>query len=210
MDKVTPKKFKTELSQNIDIICRKVNSGHYHFTRYKQMLFTKGPKKPPRIVCVPTLRDKLTLAGLNEILSEVYGDCCKTQMPQVIIDEISKSVSQYHYFLKLDVKSFYTSINQQILLKKLQRKIRKTEIIDLIKKAIKTNSIAYPIKDKTPISDNKEGIPEGLSISNALANIYLMDLDAKYTENKSIKYWRYVDDILIFVNGPDFQNIKTL
>lgn len=42
MDRVTPKKFEENLEKNIEIIIRKVNNNSYHFTRYKQLLFTKG------------------------------------------------------------------------------------------------------------------------------------------------------------------------
>lgn len=208
MDKVSPKKFKEELLDNIDIICRKVNNGTYHFTRYKQLLFTKGPVKPPRTICVPTLRDKLTLSVLNEILAGVYGNKSRTQMPQIIIHDITDKIPKYDCFLKLDVKSFYASIDQNILLKKLKRKIRKVEIISLIEKAVKTSSIAYPVKERAVNKEREKGVPEGLSISNALANIYLMDLDDKYTGYDNIEYWRYVDDILILLNKDDFAGVK--
>ena len=72
MDKVSPKKFEETLDENIEIIVRKVMNGSYHFTRYKQLLFTKGPSKPPRAICVPTMRDKLTASVLNELLVGVY------------------------------------------------------------------------------------------------------------------------------------------
>lgn len=63
LDKVSPRKFEQNLDENIEIIIRKSMNGSYHFTRYKQLLFTKGPTKPPRAICVPTLRDKLTASA---------------------------------------------------------------------------------------------------------------------------------------------------
>lgn len=208
MDRVTPKKFEENLEENIEIIIRKVNNNSYHFTRYKQLLFTKGAAKPPRSICVPTLRDKLTISTLNELLYGVYGKDSRTQMPQIIIDDIIKKVNNYECFIKLDVKSFYASICQEQLMMKLKRKIRKREILNLIEKAIKTVSISYPVKDKIPITERERGIPEGLPISNALANIYMIDIDKKYTVKQNISYYRYVDDILILVNEKDFNRIK--
>ena len=49
LDKISPMKFDKELEENIDIIIRKVNNGTYKFTRYKQLLFNKGPDKLPRV-----------------------------------------------------------------------------------------------------------------------------------------------------------------
>ncbi len=208
MDRITPKKFEENLEDNIEIVIRKVNNDSYYFTRYKQLLFVKSASKPPRSVCVPTLRDKLTISSLNELINGVYGNDCKTQMPQIIIDDIIKKVNSYEYFIKLDIKGFYAAISQEKLLVKLKRKIRKKEIINLIEKAIKTASISYPVKDTIPRVERKRGIPEGLPISNALANIYMMDLDKKYSGKDNISYYRYVDDILILVNKNDFDSVK--
>lgn len=96
LDKVSPRKFEQNLDENIEIIIRKSMNGSYHFTRYKQLLFTKGPIKPPRAICVPTLRDKLTASVLNELLVGVYGDKCKTMMPQLVIDDITKKSQRTH------------------------------------------------------------------------------------------------------------------
>lgn len=208
LDKVSPRKFEETLEENIEIIIRKSMNGSYHFTRYKQLLFTKGPTKLPRAICIPTLRDKLTTSVLNELLIGVYGDGCKTMMPQLVIDDITKEIPFYDCFIKLDVKSFYGSINQEKLIKIVKRKIRKPEIIALIWNSIRTESIAYPIKERIERRERTVGVPEGLPLSNTLANIYMHDIDAKYRNIDYISYYRYVDDILILVNEDKFYQIK--
>lgn len=55
----------------------------------------------------------------------------------------------YTHFIKLDVKSFYGSINQDKLIKIIKRKIHKPEIISIIWNAIRTEALLYPIKEKT-------------------------------------------------------------
>lgn len=208
LDKVSPQKFEDSLDENIDVIIRKTGNSSYKFTRYKQLLFTKGPTKPPRAVCVPTMRDKLTESVINELMEGIYGDSCKTKLPQIVIDEITNDIRLYDCYIKLDVKSFYGSINHELLLKVIKKKIRKPEIVALIENAIKTEAIAYPIKDKMPRSERELGIPEGLPFSNSLANIFMSDIDNKYRNNNSISYHRYVDDILILVNKQDFTDIR--
>lgn len=208
LDKVTNKKFESDLDEQIELISRKVHNDSYRFTRYRMLLFTKGPTKAPRQVCVPTVRDKLTLSTLNELLGAVYGSQCQTPMPQVIINDISNNIANYDSFIKLDVSSFYASINHEILMKKLHSKIRKPEIINLIRKAIETESLSYPIKEKVMRKKREIGIPEGLPISNSLANIYLTTLDQKYKANPNILYFRYVDDILILLNKKHIKRTK--
>lgn len=208
LDKVTNEKFEEKLGEEIDIILRKVNDGSYSFTRYRMLLFLKGPAKAPRQVCVPTVRDKLTLSTLNELLGLVYGSQCRTQMPQVIVNNISNNLPSFDSFIKLDVSSFYASIKHDVLLRKLRGKIKKPEIIDLIQKAIETESLRYPVKEKVKRHKRELGIPEGLPISNSLANVYLANLDEKYNELPGIKYYRYVDDILILLNQADLPTVK--
>ena len=166
LDKVSPRKFEQNLDENIEIIIRKSMNDSYHFTRYKQLLFTKGPAKLPRAICVPTLRDKLTASVLNELLVGVYGD------------------------------------------KIIKRKIHKAEIISIIWNAIRTEALLCPIKEKTVKKERILGVPEGLPISNTLANIYMQDIDIKYRNLDYISYYRYVDDILILVNEDKFYDVK--
>lgn len=208
LDKVTNEKFEERLDEEIDIILRKVNKGAYSFTRYRMLLFLKGPAKAPRQVCVPTVRDKLTLSTLNELLGLVYGSQCRTQMPQVIINDISNNLSKFDSFIKLDVSSFYASIKHDVVLRKLRGKIKKPEITNLIQNAIETESLSCPVKEKLKRHNRELGIPEGLPISNSLANIYLANLDAKYNKLSGIKYYRYVDDILILLNQEALEFVK--
>lgn len=210
LDKITVKKFEEDIEENIKIIYKKVNNGTYGFTRYKQLLFLKGPNKLPRVVSVPTVRDKLTLSVLNELIVKVYGESCKSRLPQLIINEISNEVYNFDSFIKLDIKSFYSSIDQEKLIKTLKSKIRKQEILNLISNAIQTESLAYPVKEKIKKGKRERGVPEGLPISNALANIYLSRLDKIYKDIECIKYWRYVDDILILVNQENMGKIESM
>lgn len=208
LDKVGSQKFEKTLKETIDIIIRKTNNSTYKFTRYKQLLFTKGPTKYPRAVCVPTMRDKLTASVINELLEGVYGDRCKTKLPQIVIDEIINDVPRYNHYIKLDVKSFYASIDHELLLKAIKKKIRKLELIALIENAIKTEALVNPVKDKIPRTTRRIGIPEGLPFSNTLANIFMLDIDGKFGNNSSISYHRYVDDILILVNDKNYDTIR--
>lgn len=208
LDKITLITFKKNLDSNIDLILKKSENKTYKFTRYRQILFSKGEGKPPRCVSVPTIKDKLTISVLNELLQKVYGEKCITQMPHIVINEITHNLSNYTHFIKIDIKTFFASISQDVLINIIKQKIRKEEILLLITNAIQTSTLPFPIQKRSIIKINKDGIPEGLAISNSLANLYMSNIDEKYKTNTSIKYWRYVDDILLFVNESDFQIIK--
>lgn len=220
LDRISNKKFKSQLDENIDIINKKVFSNSYKFTRYKQILISKGEDKIPRSISIPTIRDKLTLSILNELLFKVYGNDAITKMPHSIIHEIKIAIDdkgnsgkyKYDSFVKLDISSYYKSIDHNLLKKKLRKKIRKKEIIDLIFSAITTQSVSLPINNRSKTNKKTKGVPEGLSISNALANIYLGDIDKNYMSKDGIRYFRYVDDIVILCKSEEintvYENIK--
>ena len=208
LDKVTVSGFEKNIEKEIDIIQRKVKNGTYHFTRYRQVLFSKGAGKEPRIISVPTVRDKLVASTLNELLTEIYGEQSKSPLPQLVIASIQNELPFYNYFIKIDVSRFYSSINHRILMRIIRRRIRKKEIINLIEKSITTETVSLPIKHPIEKGKRGQGVPEGLPISNALANIYLSDIDEKYEKDKNIRYYRYVDDILILVDIEDYCRVK--
>jgi len=52
----------------------------------------------------------------------------------------------------------------------------------------------------------KRGIPQGSEVFNFLGNIYLLPLDEeviKFSKNKEVKYYRYMDDVKIFSKRED-------
>jgi RNA-directed DNA polymerase len=79
----------------------------------------------------------------------------------------------------------------ELLIQKMRRKTKSNQFLGIVISAIKT-----PIGKKN-INENKNsvGVPQGLSISNHLAEIYFSDIDKRFQNN--LIYFRFVDDILI-------------
>ncbi|EOG1939440.1 reverse transcriptase domain-containing protein [Vibrio fluvialis] len=203
---------KYDYESEIELINKKVTSGKYKFSKYKEKLISKGAGKEPRVISIPTVRDRIVIKALHLFLQDVYPASSKTLIPQLMLSNISSEVkkTKYKSFIKVDIKNFYPSIDHDLLLKKTFKRIRKSEIKSLIEKAIKNNT--GNIKPKS-------GVPQGLAISNILAEIYLEDLDFNYKSDKNISYNRYVDDILVLSKDTrpkklldgiisDFSNLK--
>ncbi len=55
---------------------------------------------------------------------------------------------------------------------------------------------------------DKKGVPQGIAVSNILAAIYLSNIDKELTAADNIKYYRYVDDVLIFCSLADTEKIS--
>lgn len=87
------------------------------------------------------------------------------------------------YCLKIDIKKYYPSINNNILYKLLQRKIKDPQLLRLLHIII--------------FSTGEKGQPIGSLWSQWAGNFYLSGLDHYVKEKLKIKhYFRYCDDII--------------
>jgi len=91
------------------------------------------------------------------------------------------------YCLVCDVKKFYPSVDQDILMEKFKRKLKDSKTLRLIEKIIYSTS---------------SGLPIGNFTSQWFANFYLQDFDHYVKEQLKIKYYiRYMDDMLFFASN---------
>jgi len=133
------------------------------------------------------------------------------------LKEYLKEVDPHAYFLKLDVKSFFCSINKDILFRIVSKKIIgadksvgwKKDILWLSQKIIfhdPTQNYTFKgdkklkqliPKEKSLFYSGGKGLPIGNLTSQFFANSYLDHLD-KFVYSLGHKYYiRYVDDFII-------------
>lgn len=119
-----------------------------------------------------------------------------------ILKNLSQNNSKIVYVLKCDIKKFFSSINKNILLKIIKRKIKDKDTLWLIK--IILDSFDFR---------NTKGLPLGNVTSQLFANIYLNELDQFVKHKLKIKYYlRYTDDFLIISKDKNylFDNLKEI
>lgn len=207
IDRINRKSFEASLNQNIQIISRKVLDGTYKFSYFQEKLILKGRSSNPRLISIPTIRDRIVLKSLNRVLQTAFGIEHSNVLVHEIISDVKTAINSgdYTHFIKIDVENFYPSIDHNILLRKLRARIRTPKILTLFSMALRKQTVSGPA-DKHP--PNEKGIAQGLSISNLLANIYFLAFDSFHKKQVDYKYFRYVDDILILCNEEDIIQIK--
>lgn len=112
---------------------------------------------------------------------------------------LKNDVENTKYCLKIDIKKFYPSINNDILKNLLRRKFKDEDLLWLL----------------DDIVDSTKGVAIGNYTSQFFANFYLTYFDHWIKENLNIKhYFRYCDDIIILSSDKEelwkyFYQMKT-
>jgi retron-type reverse transcriptase len=86
------------------------------------------------------------------------------------------------YCLKVDIKKFYPSVDNEIMKSIIRRKIKCPETLWILDEII----------------DSTQGLPIGNYISQYFGNLYLAYFDHWVKEHHANHYFRYADDIVIF------------
>jgi len=201
VDNISHDKFNKNFINEIDIIDKKIKNQTYKFSPYKLKLLNKGKGKIPREIYIPTIRDRIVLKNIQLFLSEVFEDQAHQDIPQNIVHKLKEEIElkKYDTYIKIDIQNFYPSIDKDILLRKIRQKFRNDFFSSLLKNSLNPSK-----------QDYIEGVPQGLSISNILAHLYLSSLDKKISNFPNVTYFRFVDDILVLLNEKDSENVKDL
>jgi hypothetical protein len=135
------------------------------------------------------LGDELILRQMSDSLKRSYK--IKTSDRSGVVKQTSvllQDSTDKHVF-RLDIKSFYESVDRNLLLKKIA-KDRKVSYL-----SIRYLSKFFSMLDRMGV----RGLPRGLGISATLSEIYLSDLDDEVRRVRGVYFYgRYVDDIIIF------------
>lgn len=183
--------FHQNLAHEVQHISKKVLAGDYKFTSYKERLILRGADRCPRQISIPTVRDRLTLRAVCELLHG-HVPCANASSPHALVKAVVQEIRRDagpRSFVRIDVRDFFPTVQHDLLLKAVEKHGLPPFISDIVAKAV-SNSTG-PVG--TP---NRQGIPQGLSISTELSAIFMEEFDLSEKAKEGV-YFRYVDDILI-------------
>lgn len=188
LDAVFHEKFSTSTGKGIDRLngyqfaasrmgdlasaSQKCLDGTFRFSPYLEVLRPKGRDSKPRVISIPTIRDRVILHQLKSLLAEAFPECVPRNMAGAIVREIAADLPKFDpqntFVAGCDIKKFYDTLHHKRLLKHIAERITDSRAKALIRRAILTPTvpIATRRRDYRKYSPS-EGVPQGLSISNA-------------------------------------------
>jgi hypothetical protein len=175
MELQTMLKNKTYKNSKYKIMTRKTDSG-------KVREIYKLPYFPDRIIhhAIIQITEPFWFKSLiRDTYSSIKGrgihDGVK-RIKKALIDKENTT-----YCLKMDVKKFYPSVDNEILKQIIRKKIKDKDLLWLLDEII----------------DSTKGIPIGNYLSQYFGNLYLSVID-HFCKSKVKYYFRYCDDMVIF------------
>lgn len=202
VDRLNGFQFSLNGKEQLATASAKCLTGQYRFSPFLEVLKTKGRDKNPRLIGIPTVRDRVVLHQLNKFLAAVYPErvpknVASTYVREISIDLKGQSPSDT-WICCTDIKTFYDSIQRDRLLKVLAKRIKSQSALRLVGHALATPTVPKNTRRARHKDFRTDvGVPQGLAISNILASIYMQEVD-DVMPTMGITYYRYVDDVLMY------------
>lgn len=151
---------------------------------------------------IPTVRDRVVQQACKIVIEPIfeanfqdnsYGFRPKRRAEQAV-KAVKAALIRGWWVVDADIQSYFDTIDQELLLKLLQRRISDRRVLKLIRQWLKAGVLEEGEKYTSEI-----GSPQGGVISPLLANIYLQVLDMYWVEQYSHlgQLIRYADDFVI-------------
>lgn len=198
---------RQKLSRVSHHVLRGLKGGTYSFTPYREVLIPKGRGKHPRIISVPSIKDRLALEVLAEIIRHAFRDEPVAPLPQTAVRQVAEAVRDHHWtgLVRLDIEQYYDSIGHDHLHRKISSKIGSLRLQELILRACSTPT-------KGPGGEQAiapvVGVPQGTALSSTLAQVFLSDIDNEMANRADIFFMRYVDDILVLCDRENAEAVE--
>jgi RNA-directed DNA polymerase len=101
----------------------------------------------------------------------------------------------YRYAVDLDLEKFFDTVNHDVLMSRIARKVTDKVLLRLIGRYLRAGVMVGSSFEPTEL-----GTAQGSPLSPLLSNILLNDLD-KVLETRGHRFARYVDDLVILVKS---------
>ncbi|WP_081284731.1 reverse transcriptase domain-containing protein [Chromobacterium subtsugae] len=202
IDRINGFQFSSRAAAEIYLACEKSINGTYRFSPYLEVLKVKNREKPPRLISVPTIRDRIILSQLNKFLSIIYPERVTRNIASVYIRDISGKLAELPmdstWVCGADIVTFYDDVDISRLIALLSRRIKSKIALKLIKSSLVTPTVPKNCSKNLYHKYKRAcGIPQGLAISNILSSIYMQPIDDGMV-GMGVGYHRYVDDVLMY------------
>ncbi len=190
--------FQYHLEKNLYKLFQDLKSGHYRHGGYRRFVVCDNKR---REISVASIRDRVVHRLVYDYLVKNYDktfiyDAWSCRVGKGLLGAIERTQDflsgAMPWVWKCDVRKFFDSVDQSILLKILSRRTKDSATFNLLTETISSFSF---------VPGGRVGIPIGNLTSQIFANIYLNELDRYMKHELGVKGdLRYGDDFIVVEN----------
>ncbi|MFN3828260.1 MAG: reverse transcriptase domain-containing protein [Micavibrio sp.] len=217
------KQAKKEITKVLSKIQRELREDRFIFDHSKGILIKAPGKKKPRPIVIPSLRSRIVQRAILDVLQgapqiqkylafpfsfggvrrpEGYQESKLRGVPEAIEAAARAIKNGSNYYIRSDIKSFFSNISQEKVLQILQRDLKDQKFIELIR-----NALMVQLKNEDDLREvlnlfpsKEKGVAQGSCLSPLMGNILLYEFD-QMMNTDAVVCIRYIDDLLILAKN---------
>ena len=167
-------------THTLKAIQTEILSGKYKWGNIRRVWVPKPGKKEKRPLGIPNFRDRVVQEVIRMLLEAIYEprfkECSHGFRPErgqhTCIRYIRAWFPGVTWYVEGDIKKCFDTIDHDVLIKLLRRRIKDNKFIELIESGLKSAVIDCGLKQSSEL-----GTPQGGIVSPLLSNVYLHELD---------------------------------
>jgi len=189
-------KYRQNLAFNLYNLSDEISNGTVSVGNYNYFKVF-DPKE--RLICAAQFSERVLHHALMNVCHpyfekyQIYDSYAsrKNKGTYAALETAAQNQKKYNWFLKLDVRKYFDSIDHATLVSLLKKMFKEKKIITIFSDIISSYS-----------TQNGKGLPIGNLTSQYFANHYLATSDHFVKEQLKIKsYVRYMDDMVLWGNN---------
>jgi RNA-directed DNA polymerase len=203
VDGMSIEAFPEFARRNWDKIRESLLAGIYHPSPVRRVEIPKatGGTRP---LGIPTVLDRLIQQAIYQVLMPMFdpgfSDYSYGFRPGRSAHDAVYQVREYiqegyRVAVDMDLSKFFDTVNHDVLMHRVARKVRDKRVLRLIGKYLRAGVVI-----NGRLLATRKGVPQGGPLSPLLANILLDDLD-KELEHRGHSFVRYADDFILLVKS---------
>ena len=203
VDGMTVGEMLPYLKEHKDELLANIRNGSYKPQPVRRVEIPK-PDGGVRLLGVPTVIDRMIQQALAQVLQPIFeptfSDNSFGFRPKRNAQQAMKRAKKYYEqgykrVVDIDLAKYFDTVHHDLLLGMVREQVKDGEVINLIRKFLKSGVMA-----KGLVHPTAEGTPQGGNLSPLLSNIYLTSFD-RLLESRGHKFVRYADDCNIYVKS---------